>query len=115
MNSLVHQSNPIDSDKKIVLINVVKVDVGKQDAALAVLREAVTYVSRTYECFEWSRLYKSIDGETVVNQAQWTSKEEFESLFDDPEFLSRYNKLKETGTWEFHLYQLSDLIVPEKV
>ncbi|HDS1754481.1 antibiotic biosynthesis monooxygenase [Pseudomonas sp. M5] len=94
----------------IFLINVVHVEEGKQDAALAVLQEAVGYVSRTYPSFQWSRLYKSVDGKTVINQAQWKSRAEFESLFEDQQFLDRYLKLKETGTWEYHLYQVSDYI-----
>ncbi|CAB3751387.1 antibiotic biosynthesis monooxygenase [Burkholderia sp. MSh2] len=99
--------------EEIVLVNVVHVFDGKQDAALDVLRDTVNYVARTYPAFLWSRLYKSVDGKTVINQAKWTSKAAFDQLFTDPEFLSRYNGLKETGTWEFHLYQVTDLITPE--
>ncbi|AYZ65620.1 antibiotic biosynthesis monooxygenase [Burkholderia multivorans] len=98
---------------EVVLVNVVHVFEGKQDAALDVLRVTVNYVARTYPAFQWSRLYKSVDGKTVINQAKWTSKAEFDQLFTDPEFLSRYNGLKETGTWEYHLYQVTDLITPE--
>ncbi|KVM48308.1 antibiotic biosynthesis monooxygenase [Burkholderia ubonensis] len=99
--------------QEVVLVNVVHVFDGKQDAALDVLRVTVNYVARTYPAFQWSRLYKSVDGKTVINQAKWTSKAEFDQLFTDPEFLSRYNGLKETGTWEYHLYQVTDLITPE--
>ncbi|WP_431819847.1 antibiotic biosynthesis monooxygenase [Burkholderia sp. F1] len=98
---------------EVVLVNVVHVFDGKQDAALDVLRVTVNYVARTYPDFQWSRLYKSVDGKTVINQAKWTSKAAFDTLFTDPEFLSRYNGLKETGTWEYHLYQVTDLITPE--
>ncbi|QPL46925.1 antibiotic biosynthesis monooxygenase [Halomonas sp. A40-4] len=101
-----------DEINDIFLVNVVHVEPGKQDAALEILRSAVEYVARTYSCFKWSRLFKSIDGKTVINQAQWSSKEEFESLFEDSEFLSRYSRLKETGTWEFHLYNVTDFIPP---
>lgn len=99
-----------DEINDIFLVNVVHVEPGKQDAALEILRSAVGYVARTYPCFKWSRLFKSIDGQTVINQAQWSSREEFESLFEDSEFLSRYSRLKETGTWEFHLYNVTDFI-----
>lgn len=104
-----HSPRP-GEENDIFLVNVVHVDEGKQDAALEVLRSAVGYVARTYPTFKWSRLFGSIDGKTVVNQAQWGSKDEFDSLFQDPEFMARYSKLKETGTWEFHLYQVSDFI-----
>lgn len=99
-----------DEDQAIFLVNVVHVNPGQQDAALAVLRDTVQYVARTYPAFQWSRLYKSLDGKTVINQAQWTSKDAFDSLFQDESFMSRYSGLKDTGTWEFHLYQVSDFI-----
>lgn len=92
----------------IYLVNVVHVDEGQQDAALDILRSAVGYVARTYPSFAWSRLLKSIDGKTVINQALWHNQAEFESLFEDDEFNSRYLRLKETGSWEFHLYRVTD-------
>ncbi|MGN8273598.1 antibiotic biosynthesis monooxygenase family protein [Pseudomonas sp. SMV71] len=97
-------------EQAIFLVNVVHVNPGQQDAALAVLRDTVQYVARTYPAFQWSRLFKSLDGKTVINQAQWSSKDAFDSLFHDEAFMSRYSGLKETGTWEFHLYQVSDFI-----
>ncbi|MGE7958914.1 antibiotic biosynthesis monooxygenase family protein [Pseudomonas sp. NPDC089530] len=99
-----------DESEAIFLVNVVHVFEGQQDAALDVLRSAVTYVAQNYPSFQWSRLFKSIDGKTVINQAQWSSKEEFDSLFSDEQFMSRYSRLKETGTWEFHLYNVNDYI-----
>lgn len=97
-------------EQAIFLVNVVHVNPGQQDAALAVLRDTVQYVARTYPAFQWSRLFKSLDGKTVINQAQWSSKDAFDSLFHDEAFMSRYSGLKETGTWEFHLYQVNDFI-----
>lgn len=99
-----------DEQDAIYLVNVVHVDEGKQQAALEVLRSAVGYVARTYPSFEWSRLYQSIDGKTVINQALWRNQEEFESLFQDEEFNRRYLRLKDTGSWEFHLYRVTDYI-----
>lgn len=97
-------------EQAIFLVNVVHVNPGQQDAALAVLRDTVHYVAQTYPAFQWSRLFKSLDGKTVINQAQWSSRDAFDSLFHDEAFMSRYSGLKETGTWEFHLYQVSDFI-----
>jgi hypothetical protein len=100
----------VAESQAIYLVNVVHVDEGQQDAALEILRSAVTYVARTYPSFAWSRLLKSIDGKTVINQAMWHDQAEFESLFEDCEFNSRYLRLKETGSWEFHLYRVTDYI-----
>lgn len=111
MNNLTEFQAPTpDESDAIFLVNVVHVFEGQQDAALDALRSAVSYVAQAYPSFQWSRLFKSVDGKTVINQAQWSSKEEFDSLFSDEKFLSRYNRLKETGTWEFHLYKVNDYI-----
>ncbi|SDX56409.1 Antibiotic biosynthesis monooxygenase [Pseudomonas syringae] len=103
----------VTDDKAIYLINVVQVNEGAQDLAIEILEEAVSYVARTYSAFQWSRLMKSTDGKTVINQAQWSDQKQFESLFQDEEFLSRYRRLEEAGTWEYHLYGVAEYITPE--
>lgn len=110
-NLLEPAASPVSFDG-IILVNVVQVEPGKQDDALDILRITVTYVAANYPGFRWSRLLKSTDGKTVVNQAVWRSREEFDSLFADEEFLKRYSRLRETGTWEYHTYEVSDLILP---
>lgn len=107
------EKDPIESGD-VVLVNVVHAEPDRQELALEVLRDTVRYVANAYETFCWSRLYRSLDGQTVINQALWKSREEFETLFSDEEFLRRYNGLKEAGTWEYHLYEVTDLIVPDK-
>jgi hypothetical protein len=102
----------VGGNGEIFLVNVVHVNDGMQEQALEVLRRTVDYVARTYQSFRWSRLYRSLDGKVVINQALWTSREEFESIFNDSHFLERYNGLRETGTWEFHVYEVSDIILP---
>ncbi|KEZ74382.1 antibiotic biosynthesis monooxygenase [Pseudomonas syringae] len=103
----------VTDDNAVYLINVVQVNEGAQDLAIQILEETVSYVARTYSAFKWSRLMKSTDGKTVINQAQWSDRSQFESLFTDAEFLSRYSRLKETGTWEYHLYNVAEYITPE--
>ena len=102
----------VSDDTAIYLVNVVHVEEGAQDLAVEILEDTVNYVARTYSAFQWSRLMKSTDGKTVINQAQWSDRGQFESLFIDEEFLSRYSRLKETGTWEYHLYTVAAYITP---
>ena len=85
----------VSDDTAIYLVNVVHVEEGAQDLAVEILEDTVNYVARTYSAFQWSRLMKSTDGKTVINQAQWSDRGQFESLFIDEEFLSRYSRLKE--------------------
>ena len=105
-------SNSIDDKDAIYLVNIVHVNEGYQDLAIEILKDTVEYVAENYGAFRWSRLMKSTDGKTVINQAQWTNRDEFESLFNDQEFLSRYTKLHETGKWEYHLYNVAEYITP---
>ncbi|WP_167012402.1 antibiotic biosynthesis monooxygenase family protein [Candidatus Pantoea multigeneris] len=100
----------INDADAIYLVNVVQVNEGLQDRAIAILKDTVEYVSENYPAFRWSRLLKSVDGKTVINQAQWSSRSAFEKLFSDEDFLSRYSQLKETGTWEYHLYKVDEYI-----
>ncbi|RMS54605.1 hypothetical protein ALP64_202719 [Pseudomonas syringae pv. actinidiae] len=102
----------VTDDNAVYLVNVVHVNENFQDAAIEILEETVNYVARTYSAFKWSRLMKSTDGKTVINQAQWSDRSQFESLFTDNEFLSRYSRLKEIGTWEYHLYSVAEYITP---
>ncbi|AAZ36285.1 hypothetical protein ALP26_01736 [Pseudomonas savastanoi pv. glycinea] len=106
-------AHSVTDDKAVYLINVVQVNEGAQNLAIEILEETVSYVARTYSAFKWSRLMKSTDGKTVINQAQWSDRSQFESLFIDKEFLLRYSRLKETGTWEYHLYNVAEYITPE--
>ncbi len=101
-------AHSVTDDKAVYLINVVQVNEGAQNLAIEILEETVSYVARTYSAFKWSRLMKSTDGKTVINQAQWSDRSQFELLFIDKEFLLRYSRLKETGTWEYHLYGNSE-------
>ncbi|MCQ9390549.1 antibiotic biosynthesis monooxygenase [Pseudomonas viridiflava] len=105
-------TNSTSDEHAVYLVNVVHVEEGKQALAVAILKDTVDYVARTYSAFQWSRLMQSLDGKTVINQAQWSDQAQFESLFNDQEFLSRYSKLKETGTWEYHLYSVKEYITP---
>ncbi len=102
----------VTDDNAVYLVNVVHVNENFQGAAIEILEETVNYVARTYSAFKWSRLMKSTDGKTVINQAQWSDRSQFESLFTDNEFLSRYSRLKEIGTWEYHLYSVAEYITP---
>lgn len=105
-------NNSIPDTNAIYLVNIVHVNEGAQELAVAILKDTVEYVAQNYSSFKWSRLMKSIDGKTVINQAQWEDRAEFESLFQDQHFLSLYSKLKECGTWEYHLYTVAEYITP---
>lgn len=116
MNIIAHfDANSTSDDTAIYLVNVVHVEEGKQALAIAILKDTVDYVASTYSAFQWSRLMQSIDGKTVINQAQWSDQAQFESLFNDEEFLSRYSQLKDVGTWEYHLYTVQEYITPQTV
>lgn len=111
-NAHAFDNNSVSDQNAIYLVNVVHVNEGHQDLAIDILKKTVEYVAKKYPAFKWSRLMKSTDGKTVINQAQWTNKDQFESLFNDDQFLALYSRLKETGTWEYHLYNVAEYITP---
>ncbi|TNL09706.1 antibiotic biosynthesis monooxygenase [Kosakonia cowanii] len=112
VSNKIFDKNSCSDDEAVYLINVVHVEDGLQDLAISILKDAVEYVSKNYSSFKWSRLMKSLDGKTVINQAQWGDRAEFESIFEDQNFLSLYSQLKKAGTWEYHVYTVAEYITP---
>ncbi|MFZ4842496.1 nitronate monooxygenase [Mycetocola saprophilus] len=76
------------SDGLVTLINPVQTP--SSAGTLDAFTELVSYVARTAEGFLGARLLTSLDGESVVNIAQWASAEQFDALFEDPEFQRLY-------------------------
>ncbi len=92
----------------IVSINVIYPRRGCAERALQVLREVVerVYVSRFG--LVRSRLYRSLDGRTLATHAEWRSKSQYDAVLRDDEFVRRFNRLRELGIFESHVYEVAD-------
>jgi hypothetical protein len=82
----------------IVSINVIDPLKGREDKALAVLREVVERARSRHSGLVRTRVSKSVDGGTLATHAEWKSKVQLDALLRDDEFARRFNQSLETTT-----------------
>ncbi|MEV7211410.1 MULTISPECIES: YciI family protein [unclassified Streptomyces] len=100
-----------EPDDSVLLINVATTD--DAAASVAALASAVEHVSVTADGFRGSRLLTSVDGDAIVNFAAWTNQTQFDAIFEDREFLRRYEAFAKTTTsGKYRLYRTSRVITP---
>lgn len=66
------------------LINVFTVAPERQGELVELLEQATEEVMRHQPGFVSANVHASVDGERVVNYAQWRSREDFEAMLADP-------------------------------
>ncbi|MQA78238.1 MAG: antibiotic biosynthesis monooxygenase [Streptosporangiales bacterium] len=66
------------------LINVFEVDPDRQQELVDVLATATDEVMRHVPGFVSANIHASVDGERVVNYAQWESADAFRAMLADP-------------------------------
>ncbi|MFS2179048.1 putative quinol monooxygenase [Rhizobium pisi] len=72
------------SDEPVILINLLKVKPGKQDALIALLTENTDTVIRTLAGWKTTRLIASKDGAGVVIYSEWETSAAVEAMRSDP-------------------------------
>ncbi|CAN5774753.1 antibiotic biosynthesis monooxygenase [soil metagenome] len=78
----------IDPDHNVMtLINVFRVDPSRCDELVANLITATTDTLADMPGFVSANIHRSDDGTTVVNYAQWTSREDYRAALDNPAVL----------------------------
>ncbi len=83
----------IDAANAVVtLINVYEVEPERQAELAQLLADATEKVMRRLPGFISVSIHCSFDGTRVVNYAQWTSKEDFDRLFKDPQAQSQIKR-----------------------
>lgn len=92
----------------VVSINVIYPRKGCHERALEVLRQVVERVRESHFGLVRSRLYSSLDGRTLATHAEWKSKSQYDAVLRDDEFVRRFNKLRELGIYESHVYEITD-------
>ncbi len=91
----------------ITLINVFTVAPENQQRLLDVLSEATERVIRSRPGFVSANLHRSLDGTSVVNYAQWRSREDFEAMLQDPAARPHLQEAAQLATFEPHLYEVA--------
>jgi len=71
-------------DESVVLINLLKVESGKQDALIALLKQNTDTVVRTLDGWKTTRLIAAKDGAGVVIYSEWETQAAVEAMRSDP-------------------------------
>ena len=81
------------SAEPVILINLLKVEPGKQDALLALLQQNTETVIRTLHGWKTTRLIAAKDGAGVVIYSEWASSADVEAMRGDPRMQAYFPKI----------------------
>jgi len=86
------------SDESVILINLLKVKRGKQDALIALLKENTDTVIRTLPGWKTTRLIAAKDGARVVIYSEWETPAAVEAMRSDPRMKAYFPKILELAS-----------------
>jgi quinol monooxygenase YgiN len=86
------------SDECVVLINLLKVKPGKQDALIALLKQNTDTVIRTLHGWKTTRLIAAKDGAGVVIYSEWETPAAVEAMRSDPRMKAYFPKISELAS-----------------
>ena len=86
------------SDECVVLINLLKVKPGKQDALIALLKQNTDTVIRTLHGCKTTRLIAAKDGAGVVIYSEWETPAAVEAMRSDPRMKAYFPKISELAS-----------------
>src|SRR6202041_1349413 len=86
------------SDESVILINLLKVKAGKQDALIALLKQNTDTVIRTLHGWKSTRLIGAKDGASVVIYSEWETPAAIEAMRSDPRMKAYFPKIAELAS-----------------
>jgi quinol monooxygenase YgiN len=86
------------SDQSVILINLLKVKPGKQDALIALLKQSTDTVVRTLQGWKTTRLVAANDGTGVVIYSEWETAAAVEAMRSDPRMKAYFPKVNELAS-----------------
>jgi quinol monooxygenase YgiN len=86
------------SDESVILINLLKVKRGKQDALIALLKHNTDTVVRTLPGWKTTRLIAAKDGARVVIYSEWETPAAVEAMRSDPRMKAYFPKILELAS-----------------
>src|ERR1700690_4210548 len=86
------------SDESVILINLLKVEPGKQDALIALLKQNTDTVIRTLPGWKTTRLIAAKDGAGVVIYSEWETPAAVEAMRRDPRMIAYFPKINELAS-----------------
>jgi quinol monooxygenase YgiN len=88
------------SDESVILINLLKVKPGKQEALIALLKQNTDMVVRTLQGWRTTRLIAAKDGAGVVIYSEWETPAAVEAMRADPRMKAYLPKIMELASLE---------------
>src|ERR1700679_3479035 len=85
-------------DQSVILINLLKVKPGKQDALIALLKQNIDTVIRTLHGWGAARLIPEKDGAGVVIYSEWENPAAMEAMRSDPRMKAYFPKIAELAS-----------------
>ena len=86
------------SDEPAILINLLKVKSGKQDALIALLKQNTDTVIRTLHGWKTTRLIAAKDGAGVAIYSEWETQAAIEAMRRDPRMKAYFPKILELAS-----------------
>jgi quinol monooxygenase YgiN len=86
------------SDESVILINLLKVRAGKQDALIALLKQNTDTVVRTLHGWKTTRLIAAKDGAGVVIYSEWENSAAVEAMRSDPRMKAYFPKIADLAS-----------------
>jgi quinol monooxygenase YgiN len=86
------------SDQSVILINLLKVKPGKQDALISLLKQNIDTVIRTLDGWKTTRLIAAADGAGVVIYSEWETPAAIEAMRSDPRMKAYFPKISELAS-----------------
>lgn len=86
------------SDAPVILINLLKVKPGKQDALIALLQQNTDTVVRTLEGWKATRLIAANDDAGVVIYSEWETPGAVDAMRSDPRMQAYFPRILELAS-----------------
>jgi heme-degrading monooxygenase HmoA len=87
------------SDESAILINLLKVKPGRQDALIALLKQTTDTVVRTLHGWKTTRLIAAKDGAGVVIYSEWETAAAVEAMRSDPRMKAYFLRSLSWRAW----------------
>jgi len=88
------------ADEPVILINLLKVQPGKQEALIALLKENIDTVIRTLPGWRTTRLIAAKDGAGVVIYSEWETPAAVEAMRGDPRMRAYFPQISALASLE---------------
>ena len=88
------------SDQSVILVNLLKVKPGKQNALIALLKQNTDTVIRTLHGWKTTRLIAAKDGASVVIYSEWETPAAVEAMRGDPRMQAYFPTIVELASMD---------------